>query len=343
VGWLTRIVLADALAVTAVGCEYRAVRLGHPPASTRRRRSRLLVVSIVFALSSLSGAVTAEASTHTWIGGAGGTWSTSGNWNGGVPTSGEPGGTVVQFGTNSSSNMDLSNLTVDRISFTGSGNTIGSSSGKTLSISSATLGTNIDSAAAGNKTASTLTLKPVGTAAVFLRSGSGQLTIDSPITGSAPITFTVVGGSPAGTGTTLTGTSDFTGATTVASGVLTLNNSGLNAAIPSSALQIGTGSGPGATVQLAQAIEIANTTNIDVKSDGLLDMQGAFDTVGSLTIDQGLVKNISSGSPGGLTIVGGLTMSGGTINAGGPLGVGGDVSATSVAGGPATIDTALTV
>src|SRR3954452_2487485 len=151
--------------------------------------------------------------------------------------------------------MNISNLTVDRISFTGSGNTIASSSLKTLSISSATLGTNIDSASTGNKTASTLTLKPVGTAAVFFRSGSGLLTIDSPITGSAAITFTVVAGSPAGTGTTLTGTSDFTGATTVASGVLTLDNSDLSKAITGSALEIGTGSGTGATVQLLQFFE----------------------------------------------------------------------------------------
>src|SRR3954452_3502727 len=182
--------------------------------------------------------------------------------------------------------MNISNLTVDRISFTGSGNTIASSSLKTLSISSATLATNIDSASTGNKTASTLTLKPVGTAAVFFRSGSGLLTIDSPITGSAPITFSALAGSPAGTATTLTGTSDFTGATTVASGVLTLNNNNIDAAVTGSALQIGTGSGPGATVQLLQAIEIANTTDISVKSDGVLDMQGAVDTVGSLTIDQ---------------------------------------------------------
>ena len=305
-------------------------------------RRGLLAVSILLALGSLGGAAPALASTHVWGGGAGGAWSNGANWTNGVPTSGESGGTIVQFGSNTSSDMDLSNLTVDRISFTGSGNTIVSSLGKTLSISSATLANNIDSASTGNKTTSALTLKPVGTAAVFVRSGSGQLTIDSPITGSAPITFSVVAGSPAGTGTTLTGTSNFTGKTTVASGVLTLDNSDLSKAITGSALEIGTGSGTGATVQLLQFFEIADTTDISVKSDGVLDMGGAGDTVGSLAIDQGLVENISGSSPG-LTIVGGLSMTGGTINAGGPLTVGGDVSATSVSAAPATIKTALAV
>ncbi len=86
---------------------------------------RILICLVVVGALGVLGASPAFASTHVWIGPSGGAWSNSANWSGGVPATGEPGGTIVQFGSNTSSNMDISGLVVDEIHFTGSGNTIG--------------------------------------------------------------------------------------------------------------------------------------------------------------------------------------------------------------------------
>ena len=61
------------------------------------------------------------------------------NWTGGKPTSSENGGTVVQFNAGSTSIMDIANLVVDQIVFTGNNNAIGGTSGIKLTISSSVL------------------------------------------------------------------------------------------------------------------------------------------------------------------------------------------------------------
>lgn len=77
-----------------------------------------ILIAAVFVLTFV-GADPVLGATHTWIGPAGGKWSTSGNWSGGVPTNGEPGGTIVQFASNTTSTMDIAGLTIDQVRFTG--------------------------------------------------------------------------------------------------------------------------------------------------------------------------------------------------------------------------------
>ena len=50
------------------------------------RRCGTLIAAVC--LLALLGAAPALGATHTWIGPAGGKWSTPGNWTGGVPTTG---------------------------------------------------------------------------------------------------------------------------------------------------------------------------------------------------------------------------------------------------------------
>src|SRR5260370_1811836 len=63
--------------------------------------------------------------THIWVGPVvGGLWSTAANWNGGAPTSGEAGGTIVQFNGGIDSFDDIVGLVVNQIHFTADANTI---------------------------------------------------------------------------------------------------------------------------------------------------------------------------------------------------------------------------
>src|SRR6185369_8016774 len=73
--------------------------------------------------------------THIWIGPAsGGLWNNAANWNGGVPATGEGGGTIVQFDGNISSTDNIAGLIVNEIHFTAGGNTILGAGGVTLGI-----------------------------------------------------------------------------------------------------------------------------------------------------------------------------------------------------------------
>jgi hypothetical protein len=76
--------------------------------------------------------------THIWIGPAlGGLWSDAGNWNGGVPTSNEAGGTIVQFNGGINSTDDLAGLWITQLHFTAGGNTITGAGSATLEIGGA--------------------------------------------------------------------------------------------------------------------------------------------------------------------------------------------------------------
>lgn len=60
----------------------------------------------------------AVPATHTWINAAGGNWSVGANWTGGVPTSNEPGGTIVVVPLAVNLTQDIPNLTIDQLQFT---------------------------------------------------------------------------------------------------------------------------------------------------------------------------------------------------------------------------------
>ena len=161
------------------------------------------------------GASPALAATHVWQGPAsGGLWSNAANWTNGLPTTGEPGGTIVQFNGSTSTTMNIAGLTVDQIHFAGTANTILASGSTALGVSGSVLLNNILDDAGGNSVAAPLTLSG---STVFAAVTTGTLTLSGSIGGSDGLH---VNGSGAG-GVTLSGTSNtYTGTTTVAAGTL---------------------------------------------------------------------------------------------------------------------------
>ena len=104
-------------------CAMTKIALRRPcPANMKTPRSRKRWSS----LEPLESRIVLAA--HTWVGPtSGGLWNNAANWNGGVPTTGESGGTVVQFNGNISSTDNIAGLVLDEIHFTAGGNSIGGS------------------------------------------------------------------------------------------------------------------------------------------------------------------------------------------------------------------------
>ena len=269
---------------------------------------------------------------HTWTGGGGNQlWSNAGNWDAsGVPVDDPVNGTVVQFGTGTTSTMDINGLIVDEVHFTGASNTINGSGGRVLSLRGTLATNNILADAAGNTFAATLPLALVGTSTIFAKSNAGQITIAGPI-GGTTAGLRVLGAGASGV--TLTGTNTYTTATTVGSGTLRLNNGAVNQAIVGSTLTVGAGGGPGATLVLDQSSEIAEATNVTVGNDGTFDAAGFGESFNNLTVTGGAVT-LGSGS---VTVNGNLAMTGGTISGTGTVVLKGGASATSSASATAVV------
>lgn len=303
------------------------------------RRCGISIAAIV-ALA-LVGAAPALASTHTWIGPTNGTWSNAANWSeGSKPTSGEPGGTVVVFGSNTTSSMDIPGLVVDEVRFTGANNTIKGTTG--LTISGSTLIVNIASEGAGNTLATTLPLAMTG-APVEATSSTGTLTLAGAIGGSDGLVFVGTGGS-----LTLTASNTYTGPTTVASGALHIGTT-VGYVIVGSSLTIGTGVGAGAELADDNSSDIDPETPVTVNSNGVFNLNSHIDTAKSLTVNGGQVVGANLTMTGALAVkegtvtiagflwAGSVSMAGGTISGPGQLTLSGNVEATSAPSGPATL------
>ena len=307
-------------------------------------RGTVCSVATVFALA-LIGATPALGATHIWTGGANGLWSASGNWNGGVPTTGEPGGTIVQFNASTTSSMNIAGLAVDQIHFAGSNNVISGTTG--LTISGASLVQNIVSDADGNVLAGSLPLT-LANATVEAVSNSGTLTVNGAI-GGTPGLVTAGSGDVSLSGTA---PNTYAGATTIISGTLHIGTSSGDV-IAGSSLNVGDGLTPGARLLLENSSDISPQTPVIVNSDGVIDFQNHSDSAKSLTVNGGSVLGanlavsnavvmhdgtVTLASSGTLT-AGSVNMIGGTISGLGPgvLALGGDLQATSSAAGPATI------
>ncbi len=303
-------------------------------------RSWGISIAVVCALA-LFGAAPALGATHIWIGPTNGLWSNAANWSGASkPTTGESGGTIVQFGANTSSSMDIVGLVVDQIHFTGANNTINGTT--TLTVSGAALLDNIVSEGAENTLGATLPVATSG-ASLFVTSSTGTLRIAGSVSGVPGLVFVGGGGE-----FSLTGNNTYTGPTWVQSGALHIaTNVGL--VIVGSSIRIGTGSGSGAQLVLDQSSDISPETAITVEKDGVFNFQSNVDSAQSLTVNGGQVLGASLHMTGALTekdatisiggtlSAGSLSMTGGTISGPGQLALSGNVQATSLPSGPATV------
>lgn len=281
------------------------------------------IVSLLLVIASLGAGGDLKASTHTWIGGAGGVWSSAGNWSGGVPTSTESGGTIVEFGASSTSTMDIDGLVVDEIHFTGTGNTIAIGNGKTLNVTGATVSNNILDDVGGNTIAGPGTLNLTGPVSVFCKVTAGNLTLSCTISGTANVTFFGSGAN----GAVLTGNNSYTTTTRINSGTLQLNSAGVNTAIKGPVI-IGSGGGNASALKLLQSAEIADTVSVTINSDGTFNTNGFSDTIGSLSVVDGA---LTQGVTGTLVVNNTMQMTGGSVTGSGTatLSLGGDVTATS--------------
>jgi autotransporter-associated beta strand protein len=310
---------------------------------TIRRCGTTIAASFTLALCL---AAPALGAVHTWIGPAGGLWSNAGNWSGGnKPTSGEPGGTVVEFGSNTSSVMDIAGLTIAALEFTGSNNTIGGTT--TLTINASISTDNVISDGQGNTLASSLPIT-ISTANLYVVSKAGTLTLAGAIGGNEGLKVIGEGGNLA-----MNGTDTYTGPTSIESGVLHIATT-VGDVIAGSSLQVGLVAGKSAELVLDQDNDISAETEVTVSHEGTIDFQSFIDNAKSLTIFGGRVLNaamrvtnavtMSEGSTVTLTgpsTAGSLSMSGGSISGTGLLELSGNLQATSAPTGPATISAPL--
>ena len=162
-----------------------------------------------------------------------------------------------------------------------------------------------------------------GSASTVLTVGAhnGSSTFTGVISGTGNVT-------KAGTGSfevAGTAANTYLGTTTVADGLLRLNKSVYDGAIPGS-LQIGDGTGAAgsAEVRLIHDWQINGASAVTVRSDGLFDLNGFITGQGPLTVNGGHVIIRTRQ----LIVQGSLTMTGGTISVltGGNLFVDGDVT-----------------
>jgi autotransporter-associated beta strand protein len=323
----------------AVGC----VRCQTPA----QMRVLLLTVVLLAAFAS-----PASAGTHTWIGGnVGANWSVAGNWTGGVPTSGEAGGTIVRFTGTSSSLMNISNLTIDRLEISGNQNIVGGNS-SALKVSGATLGANITSSGNDNQLDGTLPIQIVGTDPVFVGStgaASVSLIINSPVSGAADASVNFFNTSSA-PGAILNGNNTFAGTMNVNSGTVTLGNNAIDKAFQGQQIAVrSTG-----TLRLGQTAEIADTSSVLVDAGGTFNVNGKTEAIknltnsgtvdlagGTLMLAGALTNNdgtVTLGNNGRLNLDA-ATLSGGTISGPGTslVTISGDVSATSSSIGTANV------
>ncbi|HEV8269207.1 MAG TPA: hypothetical protein VGR00_13270, partial [Thermoanaerobaculia bacterium] len=279
-----------------------------------------------------------SAATHVLAAG-GGNWSSAASWaSGGIPTSGEMGGTIVQIPGSTTSTDDIAGLVVDLLDFTGSGAILNGGPSVTLGISGLALLTNLQAAGTTQINPSLPIVLSGNNCGVTVTAGT--LSIYSNISGSQGLYKL------GGTGDLALGHSNsYTGKTIVTIGTLRLTGAIANATIPGD-LEVGDGAGAAYSAVLAinSALEqIADTSNVKIYSDGwfLLPASLPLERFGSLTMTGGLLQTdpANSVAPGNVTA---------TSTAAGPAQIaatvsiaGGALTNFSVADGPAADDLVL--
>ena len=272
-------------------------------------RGLVLLVGVAFFQMFQMPAARAQS---TWNNSSGGSWSDKKNWssNGvpnGVSANATLGSIITQDRTvtlDTKVTLGTLNIASDH-SYTLQGN-----NANTLTFDAATGKTAyINVSGAGSSTLSATNLSVVlNDPTVINHSGTGVFSIDSNISGTGGLTYS---GTSTGYGE-LGGSNTFTGALTVANGLLKLNSGLVNGAV-ANALVVGDGIGAAnsAIARNMQEGQVANTATLTVKSDGWFDINAAAypdqggdpthreETVGQVILSGG---HITTGAPGSLKI-----------------------------------------
>jgi autotransporter-associated beta strand protein len=294
-------------------------RLGRRRPKASRRAARPTTLR-------LEGLETREVpATHTWTD-LGGTnnWSDAGNWGGGVPTTGEAGGTIVVLPLNDASMFqDIPNLTVDQLNFTNTTSALLSLT-QPLTVSGTSLLDNVINTSGTNTVlgSGTNELRLAGSLNPFFKMTAGTLTVDAVVSGPHDLVVHAGGGV-----LELAKDNTYTGDTHVNQGILRLNGpAGGAATIPAGkALVVGDGSTnvAEAFVQLGAAAQLDPTTPVTVDSDGVLSLvNGSANTIGDVTLAGGQL----AANTGNLGLAGKVHA---TADSGITTGVGGHVSLTA--------------
>jgi autotransporter-associated beta strand protein len=253
---------------------------------------------------------------YTWTktGAGSQNWSgTTGFWQGSVspPNTANPTNVFVDFGTGTSAtvNFDASS-TINALRFDASAPVSYTITGNnTLTLNNAGVGnlTFVQQQSSHNQTLSPTTMTLDGNV-VFDVTGTGSLTVGSNIGGAYSLTKTGSGGA-----LILSGTSGYTGGTSIQTGTLQSQSTG---ALGSGAVTVSNG----ATLQLSSAGSIAPTNAINLSGTGTGNNGALENVTGSNTVSGALTLQSSSrinSDAGTLTLSGGVTGAGNNLNLGG--------------------------
>jgi autotransporter-associated beta strand protein len=263
--------------------------------------------------------------THTWTGAAGAgnlTWSNPSNWNGGIPASGESGGTTLVFPTVAAAvkatTDDLASLAADQIIFQDSVYTVSGTPDTSLTLTGSMSPALVD-AVGGNTFDHTRPVTFAGTVTVEVDAQGDVLA--GPLTGAGGLTKT-----GAGTLTLSWGFGNqYQGATMVAAGTL---QAGLNDPFPhGTAMTVASG----ATLDLngfqGQIGSLAGSGSVTLGSRGLSTLSvggnGLSTTFGGSITGAGGGTALAKTGSGTLTLTGTNSYTGETWINGGTLQVGG--------------------
>lgn len=247
--------------------------------------------------------------THIWTGVVNDNWSTAGNWIGGVPTSGEAGGTIVVFNTaDATVNQDVAGLTIDRLAFD-PGSAVTLTLVQNLTINGTTLPNSILADSAANTIAGTGNLILQNAVDIDVPTGATSLSISADITGSGSL---AKDGNGSLLITNTTGANTYTGTTFINDGTIAVNSNTGDAAL-SGNIVVGDNSGAAnsdAVLVLNSTFELPDNATVTVQSDGRVDVAaGQEEDISFL--------NLGSAAGGGqVSIAAGGTFE---INAGGQV------------------------
>jgi fibronectin-binding autotransporter adhesin len=258
----------------------------------------VLILLGVLLLSFLA-ASTAEAGTHTWQSTSDPTWSNAANWNGGVPTSGEAGGTILTFPAGASlqhaTTNDIAGLVIDQINL--------NDTGYSLAGNGIALGTAVTPNIADPTGGNTLALPVALTAGETINVAGGTLTLSGILSGSGGLSKTGAGS------LALTGANTYSGGTTLSAGTLILGN---DTAVGTGALQLSSG-----TLRASTAVTIPNAftaAGATIGGTSNITLSGAGSLSGTTTILNSGTTTLSGALAGccNLTIFGGTVVMNGS-------------------------------